>query len=289
MDSSLLIAILTMGGLGLLLSLALAIADKKLRVEENPKISLVQELLPNANCGACGNAGCYDFAVKVTEGKISVNGCPVADEDSIKEISHILGSNGVDVVKQVGRVLCRGGWNEAVRKNVIYNGPKSCAVQSIVSGGEKLCFYGCLGGGDCVDACKFNAMYMNEDGLPVIIDELCTGCGLCASACPRNIIEIHPHDRNLFVFCKNEDDPKTSKKVCSVSCIACAICARKSDGGVYMKNNLAIIDYSKLDISKVPLDKCSTRAIDFIKKFEQSEEEVKVKVKEKEKENILIN
>ena len=212
MDLSLIIAVSTMGGLGLIFAGALAVADKKLRVEEDPKIEKINEVLPNANCGACGNAGCYDFAVKVVEGKAAANGCPVGGKDVVDEISSILGIDGGDSVKLVARVLCRGGNNEAAVKEVSYSGPQNCAVQALVSGGEKLCLYGCLGGGDCVAACQFDAMYMNENGLPMVIDELCTGCGLCAKACPRGVIEIHPEDRNLFVFCKNQDDPENFTK-----------------------------------------------------------------------------
>jgi Na+-translocating ferredoxin:NAD+ oxidoreductase subunit B len=271
MDLTFIIAVSTLGGLGLFFAGALAIADKKLRVYENPKIAELNEVLPNANCGACGNAGCYDFAVKVVEGKQSAGGCPVGGKELIEDISSILGVEGEASIKQIARVLCRGGNAEAVKKEIIYYNYKGCTVNSIVSGGEKLCLYGCLGGGECVEACQFNALYMNDNGLPVVIDELCTGCGLCVKACSRGVIEIHPADRAMFVFCKNEDDPKTSKKVCTVSCIGCGICARKSDGGVIMKNNLAIINYSKLDISKVPVEKCSTRAIDYLHKVEQHE------------------
>ncbi len=264
MDVSIIIAVSTMGGLGLLFAGALAAADRKLRVEEDPKIEKINEVLPNANCGACGNAGCYDFAVKVVEGKAAPNGCPVGGKDVVDDISLILGIDCGNAVSLKARILCRGGKKEASLKEVRYSGPQNCAVQALVSGGEKLCLYGCLGGGDCAAACQFNAMYMDENGLPVVIDELCTGCGLCAKACPRGIIEMHPQDRELFVFCKNLDDPKTSRKVCTVSCIGCQICARKSDGGIVMENNLAIINYDKLDISKIPLDKCSTKAIDFL-------------------------
>ncbi len=264
MDMSIVIALATMGGLGLFFAAALAIADKKLRVEENPKIGEVSEVLPNANCGACGNAGCYDFAVKVVEGKIEPNKCTVGGQDVVDEISRILGIESGQSVKQVARILCKGGNNEAARKEAKYHGPENCAVQALVSGGDKLCLYGCLGGGDCISACAFGAMFMNDNGLPVVIEELCTGCGLCAKACPRGVIEIHPIDRDVFVFCKNQDDPKTSRKICSVSCIGCGICARKSDGGVVMVNNLAVINYDKLDMSKVPMDKCSTKAIDFV-------------------------
>ncbi len=268
MDLTFIIAISTMGGLGFLFAGALAIADKKLRVFENPKIAEVNEVLPNANCGACGYAGCYDFAVKVVNGEVKISGCPVGGQEVVDEIARILGMESTDSVKLVARILCNGGIAEAVNKsNTEYHGPQSCSVKTIVSGGEKLCLYGCLGGGDCVDACQFGAIFMNEDGLPVVVEELCTGCGQCVEVCPRGVIEIHPDDRELFVFCRNHDDPKRSKEVCKVACIGCGICARKSDGSVVMKEFLAEIDYSKLDIKKIPLDKCSTGAIRLLDKL----------------------
>lgn len=279
MDSTLIVAISTMGGLGLLFASALALADRKLRVFEDPKISAVNEILPNANCGACGNAGCYDFAVNVVNGKAKINGCPVGGQEVVDEIAQILGMESTQSIKLVARILCNGGNAEAVKKpNVEYHGPLSCSVQTIVAGGEKMCLYCCLGGGDCVDACQFGAIFMNENGLPVVVEELCTGCGQCAEICPRGVIEIHPDDRELFVFCRNHDDPKKSKEVCKVACIGCGICARKSDGSVVMKDFLAEIDYSKLDISKIPLDKCSTGAIrmlDKVKVIPQTAEQTK--------------
>lgn len=266
MDITLIIAITTMGGLGFIFAGALAFADKKLRVEENHKIAEVNDILPNANCGACGNAGCYDFAVKVVNGEAKISGCPVGGQEVVDEIAKILEMESTQSVKLVARILCNGGNAKAVKKEGIkYHGPQSCAVKTIVAGGDKMCLYGCLGGGDCVDACQFGAIFMNENGLPTVVEELCTGCGQCVDACPRGVIEIHPEDRKLFVFCKNQDDPKRSKEVCKVACIGCGICARKSDGAIVMKNYLPEIDYSKLDIAKIPLDKCSTEAIKFIK------------------------
>lgn len=283
MDMTLIIAIATMGGLGFIFAGALAIADKKLRVEENPKIAEVNEILPNANCGACGNAGCYDFAVKVVDGEAKINGCPVGGQDVVDEIAKILGMESSQSVKLIARVLCNGGIIEATKKETVeYNGPMTCSVQTIVAGGDKMCLYGCLGGGECVEACQFGAIFMNENGLPTIVEELCTGCGQCVEACPRGIIEIHPEDRELFVFCKNHDDPKRSKEVCKVACIGCGICARKSDGSIVMKEFLPEIDYSKLDLSKIPLDKCSTNAIRFVHPEKAAallkEENIEVKV-----------
>lgn len=283
MDITIIIAIATMGGLGFIFAGALAFADKKLRVEENPKIAEINDILPNANCGACGFAGCYDFAANVVGGKAKINGCPVGGQEVADEIARILGMESSVSVKLVARVLCNGGNAEAVMKeNAKYNGPKGCSVQTIVAGGQKMCLFGCLGGGDCVDACQFGAIFMNDNGLPTVVEELCTGCGLCVEACPRGIIEIHPEDRELFVFCKNHDDPKRSIEVCSVACFGCGICARKSDGAIVMKDWLPEIDYDKLDVSKIPINKCKTGAIRFehpekaAELFKQENIEIKV-------------
>ncbi|MBN1634311.1 MAG: RnfABCDGE type electron transport complex subunit B [Ignavibacteria bacterium] len=255
------IALATMGGLGLIFAGALAIADKKLRVKENPLIGKVNELLPGANCGGCGSAGCYDFAVKLVEGKASVNGCPVNDTDSVKNIALLLGLDADDSVRLIPRILCRGGNNEAVQKMAEYFGPLSCSAMDIVSGGTKLCYYGCLGGGDCVKACPFDAMVMNDNNLPELIEELCTGCGLCAKACPRNIIEMHPKDRMIFVYCKNHDDPKTSKSICKAACLGCGACARKSEGGLAVINNLGVVNYDRINPDIIPFEKCSSGAL----------------------------
>ena len=271
MDITLLIAIATMGGLGFLFAGGLAIADKKLRVEENPLIGKINDILPGANCGACSKAGCYDFAVNLVDGTVPVNGCPVGGEETSIEIANLLGVDADSAVKMIPRVLCRGGNSQAANKAVDYYGPLSCSAMDVVSGGNKLCFDGCLGGGECVDACPFNAIYMNENSLPEVIEDLCTGCSMCEKACPRDVIEMHPIDRNVFVFCKNHDDPKKSKEVCSVACMGCSICARKSDGSVNMDNNLAIIDYDNLDESKIPFDKCKTNAIDQLDKIDPNQ------------------
>lgn len=273
MDLNLIIAIASMGGLGLLFSSILVFADKKLRVQENPLIGQIAELLPNANCGACGFAGCYDFATKVAEGKAELSKCSVCDSDAREEISRLIGIDSSQIEKKVARILCRGDNDAAKRKRINYIGPSSCSALALM-GGLKLCQYGCLSGGDCVDACQFDAIFMSNDGLPVVIEETCTGCGLCAKACPRNIIEIHPIERNVFVFCKSEDDPKTSKEFCKNACIGCGICARKSDGGIEMINYLAVIKYDKLDISKIPFDKCSTKALQILDNQKEVVEEI---------------
>lgn len=269
MDSTIIIALVTMGGLGVILALGLAFADKKLRVEENPLYGKVMEVLPNANCGACGKAGCYDFAVNVVEGEAKVNGCPVGGQPVANAIAEIMGVEAGSAQKIVARVLCNGGKKEAKNRDTKYLGPQSCSAQVFVSGGDKACNYGCLGGGDCVEACLFSAIFINDNGLPVVLDDLCTGCGACSKACPRNIIEMHPAERELFVFCRNHDDPKTSKDVCNVACIGCGICARPSEGSIEVANGLAKIDHSKVKPELIPVGKCPTKAINYMYKKEE--------------------
>ena len=271
MDISILIAVVTMGGLAFIFAGGLAFADKKLRVEENPLIGKVNEALPGANCGACGKAGCYDFAVNLVEGKAEATGCPVGGNETAQELAKILGVDAGESVKLYPRILCKGGISEAANKMTHYYGPLSCSAMDIVSGGDKLCFYGCLGGGDCVEACPFDALFMNENGIPELIEENCTGCTMCVKACPRDIIEMHPADRNVFVFCKNHDNPKQSKNVCSVACMGCSICARPSEGGIEMDNDLAVINYDQVDFDKVPMEKCRTGALGTLRPEEGSE------------------
>jgi Na+-translocating ferredoxin:NAD+ oxidoreductase RNF subunit RnfB len=263
MEIGIILAVVTMGGLGFVLAGGLAIADKKLHVEENPLIAQINEILPNANCGGCGKAGCYDFAVNVVDGKVPVNGCPVGGNDTAIKIAELLGVKAVESIKNIPVLLCRGGNNEAVRKMAEYYGPLSCKAMQVVSGGNKLCYYGCLGGGDCVTACPFGAITMSDNGLPYIVEELCTGCGLCVTACPRNVLEMHPINREVFVFCKNHDDPKRSKEVCSAACIGCGICSRKLDAGIVMEKHLSKVVHELLDESKITFDKCSTGAFNY--------------------------
>jgi Na+-translocating ferredoxin:NAD+ oxidoreductase subunit B len=269
MDPQLGFSLITMGGLGFLFALALGIADRKLRVEEDPRIAKVNEVLPGANCGACGLAGCYDFAVNVVEGKTAANGCPVGGGDCATDVATVMGQKAAASIKLVARIHCRGGKAEALKK-IEYHGPGGCAAKHLVGGGDKACSWGCLGGADCVEACTFDAMYMNSNELPVVIEELCTGCGACVRACPRDIIAVHSAESPIHVFCVSHDDAKTAKAVCSVSCIGCGICARKSGGAIVMDNNLAVIDYSVLeDPGCIPYEKCRTGAINTIFNLEE--------------------
>ncbi|HHF43249.1 MAG: electron transporter RnfB [Candidatus Aminicenantes bacterium] len=256
-----LIPILTMGILGLLFSSGLVLAYKKLRVEEDPRVMEIFEILPQANCGACGFSGCRAFAEAVVNGAAPVNGCPVGGEEVASKIASILGVEAKTMVKKVARIHCRGT-KEAAKERGVYLGIATCAAAHLI-GGQKQCSYGCLGFGDCVRACLFEAMWMGEDGLPHVDETKCTGCGQCVEACPRNIIELHPIDQNILVFCRSLDRGPLARKVCKNACIACGICVRACPEAIVLENNLAkIIDYKKIPEDKIPaIEKCPTKAI----------------------------
>lgn len=272
--ASLLISMGSMGGLGVLFSAGLAIANKKLHVEEDPRISEINELLPGANCGGCGYPGCQKFAEEVVKGNAEPSDCTVASDAVIEEIAELLGVEVEAGERKVARVMCQGGIEETAKK-AEYIGIRSCLAANLAGGGDKLCSYGCLGFGDCIDSCPFDAMYMNEDGLPVVIEDRCTGCGNCVEACPRDVIELHPLSHKLFVLCKNQDDPKTSRKLCTRACIGCQICVRGAvEDGMYMQDNLAYVNYEKYGTeAELPTDRCPTGCLVIVDNSENAEHE----------------
>ena len=261
MDMSVFIAVATMGGLGLFFAAVLAFADSRLHVQENPLLAQVTEALPQANCGACGCAGCREFAMHLIEGKVPVTGCPIGGADLADKLAEILDMQVEHHIPRVARLMCRGDTQAVAMKNARYRGPQACALQALVSGGQRLCFEGCLGGGDCQRACPVGAIHMSAAGLPYIDAALCTGCGLCVQACPRGLIELHSRDRQIFVLCKNRDDPRTARQVCKLACTGCGVCARYADGAIQVVDNLAVIDEQRLDELLAVLERCKPGAL----------------------------
>ncbi len=261
-DSSLIYAVISMGGLGLFFSILITLANKKLHVEEDPRIEQVTDLLPGANCGSCGYAGCANFAENLVGGKSLLNDCPVCGNEAAAKIALILGVDVESGERQVAIVMCQGG-DGTVRIKADYQGIQSCIGATFVSGGERACSYGCMGFGDCCVVCPFDAIHMNEKGIPVVDRGKCTGCGNCAEACPRNIIEMHPISHHVFVLCRNKDNGKSSRAVCSAACIGCKICEKAVDGvGFTVADNLAFVDHSKYTKALVlPTEKCPTKCI----------------------------
>lgn len=264
--TDILIPIATMTALGFLFSVGLVFAYKKLKVEENPKIEKISEVLPQANCGACGFSGCRAFAEAVVNGDAEANGCPVGGQEVAQNVAEILGIHAEEVIKKVARLHCRGT-HSASKNRGIYLGISTCAAAHLV-GGNKQCSYGCMGYGDCVRACPFDAIYMGEEGLPNVREDRCTACGKCVDACPRNLLELHPLSQNILVFCRSEDRGPLARKVCKNACIACGICVRACPDAIVLENYLAkITDYKKIDPEKIPeIEKCPTDAIGRLRK-----------------------
>ncbi len=265
--TAILVSMVSMGGLGLLFSAGLSLANKKLYVAEDPRITEVTEALPGANCGACGYAGCANFAENIILGQAELSACNVASSDAVEEIAGILGVEATAGEPQVARIMCQGGDAEAAKK-AEYIGIQSCLAADLMSGGEKQCSFGCMGFGDCVDSCPFDALYLHGNGLPVVIEERCTGCGKCVDACPRGVIELHPESHRLFIICKNHDAPKEARKMCTRACIGCQICARAVDGDqIVMEDHLAVIDYNTYGQEAIlPTDRCPTECLVTSKK-----------------------
>lgn len=238
--------------IGIILGVAIGLAAKFFKVHQDPKLELIQEALPGANCGGCGFAGCADFAKALLENKKSAEHCPVCSDVELSKISSILGtSSGFKTVKKVAFVLC-GGDREKAEFAANYNGVLDCASASIVSGGVKGCQVGCLGFGSCVRACPFNAIELTAKGLAVVHPELCVGCEKCIRSCPKKIIKMVPSSAQVHILCSSTEKGAVKKKYCSVSCIGCRKCFNNvQNGEIEMSGFLAKINYENPPVKEI--------------------------------------
>lgn len=238
------VAALLMGGLGLFFGAVLAIAYRLLRVEEDPRLEMVTDMLPGSNCGACGEPGCAGFAEKVVGGDHPPSKCTVASAAMIDSIADALGVDAGAAQKRVARLHCAGGRSHA-KQIADYEGFDSCRAATLIGGGGKGCSWGCLGLADCESVCTFDAIGMSADGLPVVDVDKCTACGDCVEVCPKNLFEILPLEEKLLVQCSIPLAGDEAKELCRVACDACGRCAQDAAKGlIRMEGELPVVDYS---------------------------------------------
>jgi Na+-translocating ferredoxin:NAD+ oxidoreductase RNF subunit RnfB len=254
-------AVGAIGGLTLTLASLLVLANRKLHVEEDPRIDVVEELLPAANCGACGYPGCRPFAEALVLRQALPGKCTVSSDEGRARIADYLGVEVGAQEKIVARLACAGGTNVS-RNRARYDGMMTCAAAAQVAGGGKSCFWGCLGLADCYEACDFDAIRMNAHSLPVVDEDKCTACGDCVEACPKDLFSLHPASHRLWVACASLDAGDELLEDCAVACTACGRCAADAPGGlITMLHNLPVVDYQRNHETRQPIQRCPTGAI----------------------------
>lgn len=266
MTSTIIWTVAVVSALGALLAVVLYFVAKKFRVEEDPRIDEVEKVLPGANCGGCGHAGCRAFAQSCVEASdLDGNFCPVGGNETMKKVASVLGMQVSEKAPAVAVVRCNGTCENRPRTNE-YGGYASCRVKAALYSGDTGCPFGCLGCGDCVAACQFGAIAMNpETGLPEVNQDKCTACGACVRACPKAIIEIRPkgpRGMRVFVSCVNKDKGAVARKACKAACIGCGKCTKVCPHeALTVENNLAYLDPVKCKLCKKCVAECPTGAI----------------------------
>lgn len=233
--------------IGIICAVLLVVASKVMAVKEDERFPKVRECLPGANCGACGFAGCDGYAKALCEKDgTPTNLCIPGGDGVSKQLSEVLGVEYADVVEQVAVVHCSGDC-EHTQDKVDYEGIKTCSAAKLMYGGKGSCSYGCLGFGDCAEACPQNAICI-QDGVARVIHRDCIGCGVCTRVCPNHLISLVPDVEKIVIACSNRDKGAVTRKVCSIGCIGCKKCERVCpNGAIKVNGNLAEIDYEKCE------------------------------------------
>ena len=256
--TSILTAVAAMAGLGMVLSIVLGLAAKVFYVYVDPRIESILDILPGANCGGCGYAGCNDYAEAIVLHGASPNLCVAAGPATTEGVCTLMGMSAQLGERKVARIFCQGDDHHAV-KRFEYSGAEDCRAAIVSTGGDKACGYGCVGLGTCVRSCPFGALTMGDNGLPLVNEFLCTGCGNCVQICPRHIPQLIPASQKTANLCSSHDAGKTVKQVCSSGCIACGICTKKCpEKAVSMSDKLAVVDGNSCTGHMVCIEKCPT-------------------------------
>lgn len=264
--SILLTAVAMLGTLGAGSAAILFLVGQRFKVEEDPRVEEVQEALPTANCGGCGFPGCAVFAVACVKAEtLEGLNCPVGGQETMDRVASILGQTAPVTAKKIAVVRCEGTCDNRPRLN-LYDGVSNCTIAAALYGGDTGCSWGCLGLGDCVESCAFDAIHINPATLlPEVVEDKCTACGACVKACPKDIIELRkqgPKSRRIYVSCVNKDKGAVAKKACAVACIGCGKCEKECKfDAITIENNLAFIIDDKCRLCRKCAPVCPTNSI----------------------------
>ena len=266
MNNVIILSIVILGVIGLVAAVILYLVAQKFKVDEDERIGQIVEVLPGANCGGCGFPGCQGFATACTQGT-SLEGkfCPVGGTPVMEKVAAIMGMEVVEAEPKVAVVRCNGTCANRQKTNT-YDGARSCKIAASHYAGDTGCSFGCLGLGDCVAACSNDAIHVNpETGIVEVDENKCGGCGACARACPKGVIEIRnrgPKGKRVYVGCINKDKGAVAKKACSAACIGCGKCAKFCPfEAITVENNVAYIDFTKCKMCRKCVVECPTGAI----------------------------
>lgn len=246
--------------IALIAGVILSVASIVFAVPVDEKAEAIAGVLPGANCGACGYAGCSGYAEALAKGEAEVGLCSPGGPDVAEECAEILGVSAGSMEKKVAIIQCAGTCS-VVDKKMSYDGIDTCKAATVLFGGDSACQYGCLGHGDCAAVCPENAITICN-GLATVNEDLCVGCGLCAKACPKNVIIIEAQKWTQHVRCKNTDKGAETRKTCKVGCIGCMKCQKECEAGAITVTNFnATIDYSKCTNCGHCKEVCPVKAI----------------------------